>query len=147
MDLTKTYPRSPHEKMLDMFSLPRVIDKAAASNEGTLGEYDYDCPHDKPVLEFLGVDGATFAKKVAELKTDHAIADWIKRDTTYARKSPQDIATFNEGRLKWAPAPGSPGEAYFQKMLAEVAPGRTDVKTWFDFLDLDEKRLAEPTRA
>jgi hypothetical protein len=147
MDLTKNYPRSPHEKMLDMFSLPRVIDKASASNEGTLGEYDYDCPHDKPVLEFLGVDGATFAKKVAELKTDSALADWIKRDTAYAQKSPQDVATFNEGRLKWAPAPGSPGEGYFNQMRANLAPDRTDIKTWFDILDLDEKRSVQPAHA
>jgi hypothetical protein len=147
MDLTKNYPRSPHEKMLDMFSLPRVIDKAAAFNEGTLGEYDYDCPHDKPVLEFLGVDGATFAKKVGELKSDSAIADWIKRDTAYGKKSPQDLATFNEGRLKWGPAPGSPGEAFFTQLRDKVAPGRSDITTWFDVLDADEKRSVAPANA
>jgi len=147
MDLTKTYPRSPHEKMLGIFSLPRAIDKASAFNEGKLGEYDYDCPHDKPVFEFLGVDGATFAKKVAELKTDQAIGDWIKRDTAYARKSPQEIETFNAGRLAWAPEPGSRGEEFFKDQLAQMAPNRTDIKTWFDFLDLDEKRSVEPAHA
>ena len=140
MDLTKEFPRSPHEKMLGMVSLARVIDKARASNEGKLGEYDYDCPHDKPLLEFLNVDGATFAKKVAELKTDGGIGDWIKRDTAYARKSPQELAAFNENRENWRPQPGSPGAAFFEKLREQVAPGRTDVKTWFDVLDLDEKR-------
>jgi hypothetical protein len=140
MDLTKTYPRSPKEQMLGIYSLARVIDKASASNEGTLGEYDYDCPHDKPMLEFIGVDGPTFAKKVAELKTDQAITDWIQRDTAFAKKSPQEIAAYNQGRLSWRPEPGSPGEGFFKQMRTQIAPDRTDVTTWFDLLDLDEKR-------
>jgi len=147
MDLTKEFPRSPHDKMLGIYSLPRVIDKASASNEGKLGEYDYDCPHDKPVLEFLGVDGATFAKKVAELKTDSAIADWIKRETAFAGKSPQEIETFNAGRLAWKPPAGSPGETFFVQLRDQVAPGRTDITTWFDVLDADEKRTVQPAHA
>src|SRR5450755_2666134 len=73
MDLTKTVPRSPKQKMLGLVSLARTIDKARAYNEGKLGEYDYDCPHDKPLFEFLGTDGATFAAKVKDLKTEEAI--------------------------------------------------------------------------
>src|ERR1700676_1550265 len=140
MDLTKEFPRSPHEKMLGMVSLARVIDKARASNEGKLGEYDYDCPPANPVLELLNDEGANLPKKVAELKTDQAIGDWIKRDTAYARKSPQEIAAFNENRENWRPQPGSPGAVFFEKLREQVAPGRADVKTWFDVLDLDEKR-------
>src|ERR1700688_3526068 len=131
MDLTKNYPRSAHEKMIGIVSLAGVIDKAGASNEGKLGEYDYDCPHDKPVLELINVDGATLAKKVDELKPDQAIGDWIKRDTAYARKSPQGLAACNENRENWRPQPGSPGAVFFEKLREQVAPGSTDVKTWF----------------
>ena len=54
MDLTKEYPRSPYAKMAGIVSLPRMLDKAHADAEGKLGEYDVDCPHDKPVLQVHG---------------------------------------------------------------------------------------------
>ena len=139
MDLTKTVPRSPKQKMLGLVSLARTIDKARAYNEGKLGEYDYDCPHDKPLFEFLGTDGATFAAKVKDLKTEEAITDWIRKDFV-ATKSAADIERFNDDRMQWHPAPGSPSETYFGKLREQVAPGREDVVTWFDVLDLDEKR-------
>ena len=72
MDLTIEKPRSPKEKLLGLVSLKRVIDKARARNEGHLGEYDYDCPHDKPLFEFLGTNGEEFARKVRELAADGA---------------------------------------------------------------------------
>jgi hypothetical protein len=140
MDLTKEYPRSAKEKKLGLVSLARVIDKASALNGGKLGEYDYDCPHDKPLFEFLAVDGPTFAKKVADLKTDDAILDWVKSGTAYAKKTPQEIAAFNERRENWRPEPGSHAAEFFESLREQVAPGRKDVKTWFDVLDLDEKR-------
>lgn len=46
MNLTMTAPRSAKDKLLGLVSLKRAIDKAKAFNEGSLGEYDYDCPHD-----------------------------------------------------------------------------------------------------
>jgi hypothetical protein len=138
MDLTKEIPRSPKVKMDGIVSLGRMIDKAGAFNEGKLGEYDYDCPHDKPVLKFLGIDGATFAQKVAELKDDSAVADWVQRDFI-SKKTPQEIAAFNEERENWRPEPG-PHLEYFEKMRSQIAPDRPEIKTWFDLLDLEEKR-------
>ncbi len=137
MDLTKDYPRSPKHKMLGIVSLARTIDKARAYNEGKLGEYDYDCPHDKPLFKFLGTDGATFAAKVKELGTDERIAEWVQREFL-AKKSPEEIEAFNRERHAWHPDRGSHSEAYFNKMREEL--GRPDVVTWFDVLDLDEKR-------
>jgi len=139
MDLTKEYPRSPNEMMAGIVSLPRVIDKAHANADGTLGEYDVDCPHDRPVLELLGVDFNTFAAKIKELGYDDAkIEAWAK--SLLAKRSPEAIAAFNRERRAWAPDDHS--RAYFDKMKAEVAPNRPDVTTWFQLLDLDEKRAA-----
>jgi hypothetical protein len=145
MDLTKTVPRSPNEQMLGLVSLKRTIDKSKAFNEGKLGEYDYDCPHDKPLFEFLGTDGAEFAKKVAELDTDEKIAHWLM--PKLADKTPAQIADFNERRRQWHPEAGSHGEEYFNRRREQLAPGRTDIVTWFDLLDLDEHRpLPNPTK-
>jgi len=137
MDLTKQYPRSPNEKMVGLVSLARVVDKARAYNEGTLGEYDYNCPHDKALLAFIGVDGPTFAKKVAELGTDDAIANWVRG--LIANKSPQQIEAFNTERRAWGPTDAEHQKS-FDQMREKIAPGRTDIKTGFALLDAEEKR-------
>ena len=139
MDLTKEYPRSPREKLAGIVSLPRMIDKTRADAEGTLGEYDVDCPHDRPVLEFLGVDFATFAAKIKELNYDDAaIEKWAQ--SRLQGRSPQEIAAFNTSRESWAPDDHS--REFFESMRESVAPGRRDITTWFALLDADEHRTA-----
>lgn len=124
---------------MGLVSLKRAIDKAKAYNDGKLGEYDYDCPHDKPLFEFLGTDGATFAQKVKELDGDDAIAAWVT-SSFLGSKSPTDIAAFNDARMRWHPDPGSHSAEYFENLREQIAPGRPEIVTWFDLLDLDEKR-------
>ncbi len=138
MDLTTTLPRSAKDKLAGLVSLRRSIDKAKAYNEGHLGEYDYDCPHDKPLFAFLGTNGEEFARKVKELDTDDAIASWVQG--LLAGKTPADIERFNADRMHWHPDPGSHGAEYFNDLREKVAPGRSDIVTWFDLLDLDEGR-------
>lgn len=144
MDLTKTVPRSPYDMLAGIVSLTRMIDKTHAYAEGTLGEYDVDCPHDRPVLAFLGVDFAAFAAKLHELKyEDAAVEAWAKQ--RLARRTPAELAAFNEARRTWGPDEHS--RPYFDALHAKVAAGRPDVTTWFELLDLDEGRgLAKTTR-
>jgi hypothetical protein len=139
MDLTTSVPRSPNDMLAGIVSLPRMIDKTQADAEGTLGEYDVDCPHDKPVLAFLGLDYAAFAAKLKELHYDTAAVErWAK--PLVERHSPAEIAAFNAERRAWAPDAHS--QPYFDQLKAHVAPDRSDVTTWFTLLDLDEKRAA-----
>jgi len=141
MDLRKAYPRSPYDMMSGIVSLPRVIDKARANNEGTLGEYDVDCPHDQPVLAFLGIDFDAFSAKIKALAYDDtAIAAWTT--PLIERHSAAEVAEFNRSRREWKPDAHS--QPIYDELLATAAPGRTDVKTWFALLDLDEKRVATP---
>ena len=139
MDLTKTYPRSAKTKLGGLVSLARTIDKARAFNAGTLGEYDFDCPHDKPLFEFLEVDGPTFASHVKGLDSDQALVAWLQGESL-GKKTPADIEKFNAERMRWHPEPGSPSYGYFTQVREQVAPGREEIVTWFDLLDLDEKR-------
>ena len=139
MDLTTTVPRSAKDKLAGIVSLKRTIDKAKAYNAGSLGEYDYDCPHDKPLFEFLGTDGKEFADKVRQLETDEAIANWA-RSTALAKKTQAEIEEFNAARTRWHPEPNSHSAEYFKNLRSKIAPDRPDVVTWFDLLDLDEGR-------
>jgi hypothetical protein len=139
MDLTKNVPRSPNDMLAGIVSLPRMIDKTQADIEGTLGDYDVNCPHDKPVLTFLGIDYATFKAKVKETNgNSQAIEAWAR--PLVEKHSPAEIAAFNQSRRDWAPDDHS--KPYFDKLREQVAPNRSDVTTWFKLLDLDEKRAA-----
>ncbi|MGB8966768.1 MAG: DUF5069 domain-containing protein [Candidatus Cybelea sp.] len=146
MDLTTTAPRSAKDKLAGIVSFKRTLDKAKAYNEGHLGEYDYDCPHDKPLFEFLGTNGEEFARKVKELATDEAIANWAQSEFL-SKKTPAEIEAFNAERMRWHPEPGSHSAEYFENLRETVAPGRPEIVTWFDLLDLDEgRKVAQPTR-
>jgi hypothetical protein len=137
-DLTTSYPRSVREKLLGVVQLGRAIDKGAALANGKEGEYKYDCPMDKGVLGFLGVDGDALFEKIKSAQSEAEIVAYLKPFVD--KKSPAEIAAFNEEFLSHGPAAGSDGEKYFLDLRNEVAPDRTDVSTWPDLLDLDEKR-------
>lgn len=136
MDLTKTYPRSVHEKLLGVVQIARTVDKSQANLNGTLGEYDYDCPMDKHVFEFLGLDADTLTGIVKNAKSASDIEAALKPYVD--KKSADEIAKFNR---EWTERQAE-GESlqYFLQLREKVAPGRTDVMTWADLLDLDEGR-------
>jgi hypothetical protein len=138
MDLTKSFPASVREPMHGVVQLKRTIDKGKAAAAGTLGEYDYDCPMDKHLFEFLGLDGAALLDVIKSAGSDAAISEYV---APYVHaKSDDEIAAFNTSWLQHGPPPGSPGEGYFLKLRGEIAPDRTDITAWADLLDLDEKR-------
>ena len=136
MDLTKTYPRSVHEKMLGLVQLPRTIDKAKAKLAGHLGEYNYDCPMDKALFAYLGIEGEWLLEVVKNAKSDADIETQLR--PVVGKKSPAEIEKWNHDWLTAKPS----GEAWehFVAVREKIAPGRTDVTNWPDLLDLDEKR-------
>jgi hypothetical protein len=139
MDLTKSYPRSVHQKFAGIVQLGRTLDKARASLTNTLGEYHYNCGMDQAVFKFLGVDDhEAFAKEVGQ-RSDSAVEQWI-REKYLSTKTDADIAKWNEEWVRYAPAAGSDSFAYFIDLREKIAPGRTDVTSWPDLLDLDEQR-------
>lgn len=138
--ITTAFPRSVHEKYLGIVQLARTIDKAKMLANGTIGEYNYDCPMDQALFTEFGIDG----KKLAALASDvvknashgPAIEAYVK--PLVQKKSPLDIERFNRETLGHQPT----GESLtgFEKLRAKIAPDRTDVTTWPDLLDLDEGR-------
>lgn len=136
MDLTSSYPRSVRDKYLGVVQIGRTIDKGKAKLAGKLGEYNYDCPMDKHLFEWLGINGEQLLDEIK--KGDAATEAFVKQ--MLAKKNQGEIEAFNREWLEYAPAPGSDGEKYFLNLRDQVAPERTDVKAWADLLDLDEKR-------
>jgi hypothetical protein len=136
MDLTTQYPRSVHEKELGLVQLPRTIDKAKAVASGNIGEYRYDCPMDQGLFDFLGITGEQFLDIVRNAKSDAEIEAQLA--PIVRKKTAEEIAHWNHEWLDHKPEGGSL-EA-FEALRSQIAPTRTDVVTWPDLLDLDEKR-------
>lgn len=136
MDLTKTYPRSVHEKLFGVVQLARTIDKGKAAASGSLGEYDYGCPMDKAVFGFLGLNGDELLAVIKNAKNDAEIEAYAKQFID--KKTPAEIERWNQEWLTHKPEGQS--LEYFLKLRNELAPDRTDVTSWPDLLDLDEKR-------
>ena len=137
-DLTTSYPRSVRDKLFGVVQLGRAIDKGIATANGLNGEYNFDCPMDKRVFGFLGVEGDALLDAIKRAGSESEIEDYLRPFVT--AKTPQEIEAFNAEFLEQGPAPGSSAEAYFLELRGQVAPDRTDVTTWPDLLDLDEKR-------
>lgn len=143
LDLTTSYPRSVRNKVLGVVQLGRAIDKGIAFANGTHGEYIFDCPMDKAVFGVLNVDHEKLLGVIKTAKSEDEIVGYLKPFVD--AKSPAEITAFNQEFLSRGPQPGTEGEEYFLELRNAAAPGRTDVTTWADLLDLDEKR-AVPQR-
>jgi len=138
LDLTTNYPRSVKEPFAGVVMLARTTDKAKALAGGTIGEYHYNCPMDQAVFGLLGIDHEAYLAKVKSAANDAEIEAYAKEFV--AKKSPAEIAAFNENFVKYEPEKGSDGEKGFLALRNQVAPDRTDVTAWADLLDLDEGR-------
>jgi hypothetical protein len=135
-DLTKEYPRSPRELLGGLVHLARMIDKARAREAGINGEYIFPCPLDKALLEFLEVTEQDFAY-AAKSRTDELILDWL---AVHARpRSKKQMELWNKQLVARGPDDDAKW-AYFKKTREAIDPSRTDIVTWIDLLDLEERR-------
>lgn len=136
MDLRKSYPRSPREKLAGYVHLPRMLDKCRATLAGMQGDYIYPCPMDQRLLDFAGITGEQFAN-AARGKDDAAVAEWFKK--TAKPHNSNEIELWNQMFLAVGPDTEEK-KAYFKQQINAIDPARTDLTAWADLLDLDEKR-------
>ncbi len=135
-DLTKRPPRSPRVRLGGYVILPRVLDKGRAVLAGKQGEYNYACPMDQRFLEFAGIDAAALKKQLAAGKSDTDVLAWVVKNskTKHTDSEIREWSAYQEQR-----APSDPeSRKYFNDLHEKVAPGRDDVSSWFDLLDIDD---------
>lgn len=136
MNLTRQPPRRPTNLgIAGIVGAARMTDKARAANEETLGDYIYGEASglDQRVLAFLGIAADAFAEAVKE-HDDAALSDWVL-DTS--GKTAAEIAAFNEERLTHMPDTDGHKQR-LQERIARFAPGRTDIKTLLQSMELDD---------
>jgi hypothetical protein len=137
VDLRNQYPRSIRERLGGYVHLGRMIDKCRALQAGMQGDYIYPCPLDERLLQFAGISSEAFAREV-QSKADREMVDWFQINGTTHTAS--EIEAWNEMMLTAGPDTEDKW-TYFKNTRDAMDPRRTDVITWADLLDLDEKRI------
>ena len=136
MDLTRQPPRRPSNlAVAGIVGAARMTDKARAYNDETLGEYVYgeNSGLDQRVLTFLGISADAYAEAAGE-HNDTALGNWVLETS---EKSAAEIAAFNDTELSQLPDT----DAHKQRLkdrLARYAPGRTDITTVLQSMELDD---------
>ena len=124
-------------KMGGYVHLARMIDKCRAVLAGTEGEYIYPCPMDDRLMEFAGITADQFTAAVKANPADDAVARWF----TQGAKShtPAELDTWNRMMLSRGPSTLKK-QKYFNTLRDAVDPSRTDLTSWADLQDLEERR-------
>lgn len=137
MDLTRTFPRSPMEKMAGLVHLPRMLDKAGAFKNHTLGEYIYPCPLDDLIITFLRTDADTLVEMAATQEESH-IAEWAA--TRCRDRTPEEMEAVNREIIDRQPDSDEKRQRFLE-LRNKIDPSRTEVTTWVNLIDLEEGRL------
>ncbi len=136
LNLNVAVPRSSKDTLAGLAHLPRMIDKARALRNNTLGEYIYPCPLDWHVLNFLQADPEDFAD-LAEVNNDGQMAEWAEAPGGSHTAKERDL--LNSKILNRKPDAATMAEFLDQKN--QIDPTRTDVMTWADLRDLEEGHI------
>ena len=136
MDLTRQPPRRPSNLGIGgIVGAARMADKARAHNDETLGEFLYgeDSGLDRKILALLDISADEFAE-AADEHHDQSLNQWIAERSVASQEA---INQFNQTELERLPET----DEYKQRLkdrIAKYAPGRTDVKTILQSVELDD---------
>ena len=136
LDLNVAVPRSSRETMAGIVHLPRMIDKARAHHNNTLGEYIYPCPLDRHILRYLAINPENFAD-LAETRDDEEIMVWASSVSRSRYGSELDHLNGKILNRKVDPE----DMLYFLNARNQIDPNRTDVTTWDGLTDLEEGHI------
>ena len=134
-DLTLHAPRSPKARLGGYSTLPRMLDKCRATLAGKNGSFNYACPLDQRILNFLGLDAEALKAEVAKGGGDGAVFEWICANQKN-KHSDAAIEEWSDEQDKRTPSDDD--REFFDRYLAECGPHRKDIKRWSDLLDLDD---------
>ena len=142
MDLTKSFPRSPRDRLDGIPMLPRTIDKARAYVDGTLGDYKFgdNSGYDRTLFDTLGIDAESFLECIRQSPDDAAVMKWLHANArTVASRDDEELIEALE-------AYGLETNEDRAELKAHVAvkapPGvRDKIKSWLDWIDFDEGRI------
>jgi hypothetical protein len=137
IDLTQRPPRSFRVRLGNYVVLARMLDKGRATLAKKNGEYVYNSPTDQRLVQFLGFDPKAMLKKLASGKGDGEMLEWVQAHSKTPR-SPWEIEAWSAYMDKRAPDSDAETLAFFAEHLGRLSKTREDIKTFFEFLELDD---------
>jgi hypothetical protein len=135
-NLQRHPPRSPRTRLGGFAHFPRLIDKARAVAAGTQGDFHYNCPIDQHFFGFTGINPEAFMEEVKAGRSDSELLAYAM-----AHLDPSRSASEIAGWTRWIEElpPTSPdARGFFNDVHRKNAPQRTDIASWFDWLELDD---------
>jgi len=137
IDLTQRPPRSFRVRLGNYVVLARMLDKGRATLAKKNGEYVYNSPTDQRLVQFLGFDPDALLKKLATGKGDGEMLQWVEAHSKTPR-APWEIEAWSAFMEKRAPDSDAETLAFFAESLGRLSETREDVKTLFEFGELDD---------
>jgi hypothetical protein len=135
-DLSKQAPRSPRERLGGYAIAARMIDKGRAQFNGTVGEYHFNCPVDKILLEFKGLTAADLEPQLKAEASDESIINWLNGHGT--PRSAAEIKEWSDKIEATLPIQNPDHSEWFAGECARLGldPQKT---TLFDYLEADDR--------
>ena len=137
IDLTKRPPRSFRVRLGNHVVLARMLDTGRATLAKKNGEYVYNSATDQRLVQFLGFDPDALLKELATGKGDGEILEWVQAHSKTPR-SPWEIEAWSAFMEKRVPDSDAETLAFFAEYLGRLSKTREDVKTLFEFGELDD---------
>ena len=136
-DLTKEAPRSPYERINGFAILARTIDKCRAVLGNVNGEYHFNCPLDKMLFSFKGIDAEEFKAFVATGASDEEIGEWVKSNGT--EKTDEEISNWSDAfKSDFSYTTDPEKSSWFKGECARLGLDPEKI-TLFDYLEVDDK--------
>jgi hypothetical protein len=139
-DLTRDYPSSPRRVLGGFVLAGRMLDKCRAVLAGTNGEYHFNCPLDKMLLDFAGLDAEAFKAFVATGASDEQVDDWIK---THAKVQDKETRVQWNNKMRDMRISDLPVslQIYMEDYIPQYVPQGKVVRAFFDVYDYEEGHL------
>lgn len=138
--ISENSPRSPHEKVGDLVYFGRMVDKIRLDARGALPEdlkQNLGAGFDGLCCEFLGVSYAELREQVLQGGNDEEILQWCQ---TNGRKVDATLRFLWNQCLPKRGWKDDLSQKLAQRLEENGFGDRSDIKTMFDFIDLDEGR-------
>ena len=136
-NLSQRPPRSPRVRLGGYVILARVLDKGRAELAGTAGEYKFDNPMDRHWFRFTGIAPEALKAELATGKGDGELLAWVE-EHAQPKRAPWEIQQWSAYHNERGPDGDVETLEFFAERVGACSKTREDVKTWFDYLDLDD---------
>jgi hypothetical protein len=136
-DLSRQAPRGPRERINGYVLMARMIDKGRATLAGINGEYHFNCPLDKMLFGFKGLDGEEVRKVLASGASDQDIAKWIDAHGTPRTNGEIDVWSRETEQVSFYNNPEK--KEWFSEECRRLGldPAKT---TLFEYLEEDDRQ-------